>query len=39
MSVTPHPRGRRAVDELGAAFTELDDADVILVSDIHAIDE
>ena len=39
VEVALHVHGRQSVNELAAALSELDDADVVLASDIHAIDE
>ena len=39
MEVALHVHGRQSVNELAAALSELDDVDVVLASDVHAIDE
>jgi putative Mg2+ transporter-C (MgtC) family protein len=39
VEVALHVHGRQSVNELAAALSELDDVDVVLASDVHAIDE
>ena len=39
VEVALHVHGRQSVTELAAALSELDDVDVVLASDVHAIDE
>lgn len=39
MEVALHVHGRQSVKELAAALSEPDGVDVVLASDVHAIDE
>ncbi len=39
VEVAPHVHGSQSVNELAAALSEPDDVDVVLASDVHAIDE
>jgi putative Mg2+ transporter-C (MgtC) family protein len=39
VEVALHVHGRQSVNELAATLSELDDVDVVLASDVHAIDE
>jgi acetolactate synthase regulatory subunit len=39
VEVALHVHGRQSVNELAAVLSELDDVDVVLASDVHAIDE